>query len=87
MIINIAESEWEWLLFNANSAIYQLYQQEQVNFQWDDEEFRFVLFVLDQQLSWIFIVLPHWSNNPQIDMSPHSDTLSWFWANGLVLYP
>ena len=27
-----------WLLFNANSAIIQLY-----NFQWDDDEVRFVL--------------------------------------------
>ena len=27
----------EWLLFNANSAIFQL------NFQWDDDEVRFVL--------------------------------------------
>ena len=35
----------EWLLFNANSAIVQLYHgDEQVNFQWDDE----VRFVLDQ---------------------------------------
>jgi len=30
----------EWLLFNANSAIFQLYQ---VNFQWDDDEVHFVL--------------------------------------------
>jgi hypothetical protein len=28
----------EWLLFNANSAIFQLYHGEkQVNFQWDDD--------------------------------------------------
>ena len=35
----------EWLLFNANSTIFQLCQswQEQVNFQWDDDEIRFVL--------------------------------------------
>ena len=35
-------SEWvsEWLLFNIISAIFQLYQ---VNFQWDDDEVRFVL--------------------------------------------
>ena len=32
----------EWLLFNANSAIFQLYQ-EQVNFQLNDDEVRFVL--------------------------------------------
>jgi len=29
----------EWLLFNANSAIFQLYHGEkQVNFQWDDDD-------------------------------------------------
>jgi hypothetical protein len=26
-------------------------------------------------------VLAHWNNSPWIDMSLHSDTLSWFWAN------
>ena len=30
----------EWLLFKANSAISW---QEQVNFQWDDDDVRFVL--------------------------------------------
>jgi hypothetical protein len=29
--------------FNANSAIFQLYYGEQVNFQCDDDEVRFVL--------------------------------------------
>jgi hypothetical protein len=41
----------EWLLFNANSAIFQLYHGEnklikspkQVNFQWNNNEVRFVL--------------------------------------------
>jgi hypothetical protein len=36
----------EWLLFNANSAIFLLYNvswREQINFQWDDDEVRFVL--------------------------------------------
>jgi hypothetical protein len=32
----------EWLLFDANSAIFQLYHGENVNFQWDDHEVRFV---------------------------------------------
>jgi hypothetical protein len=34
-----------WLLFNANSAIFQLYHGEtkQVNFQCKDDEVRFVL--------------------------------------------
>ena len=35
-------------------------------------------------LSWIFIVLAHWNNSPQKDMSPHSNTLSWFRANQLL---
>ena len=38
--------EWrsEWLSFNANSAIFQLYQRpEQLNFQWEDDGVRFVL--------------------------------------------
>ena len=30
----------EWLLFNANSEIFQLYHY---NFQWDDDEVRFAL--------------------------------------------
>jgi hypothetical protein len=34
----------EWLLFNANSAIFPIISwREQVNFQWDDDEVRFVL--------------------------------------------
>ena len=34
----------EWLLFNANSEIFQLYHgKNKLIFQWDDDEFRFVL--------------------------------------------
>jgi hypothetical protein len=33
----------EWLVFNANSAIFQLYQWEKINFQWDDDEVRSLL--------------------------------------------
>ena len=63
----------DWLLFNANSAISW---REQVNFQWDDDEFRFVL---DQHTEVDFLlVLAHWNNSPRIYMSPYSDTLSWF---------
>jgi len=32
-------------------------------------------------LSSIVIVLSHWNNIPRVDMSLHSDTLSWFRAN------
>jgi hypothetical protein len=45
-------------------------------FEWDDDEVRFVL---DQHAELdFFIVLAHWNNSPQVDMSLHSDTLSWF---------
>ena len=37
-------------------------------------------------LSWIFIVLAHWNNSPRVDMSLHSDTLFWFWANQSLLF-
>ena len=34
----------EWLLFNANSAIFlAISWRKQVNFQWDNDEVRFVL--------------------------------------------
>jgi hypothetical protein len=46
---------------------------------WDDGHF-----VLDK-LSWIFMVLAHWNNNPQVDMSLYLDTLSWFWSNVSLL--
>jgi hypothetical protein len=41
---NEALDESEWLLFNANSAIFSAISwREQVNFQWDADEVRFVL--------------------------------------------
>ena len=44
----------ERLLFNANSALFQLYHwREQVNFQWDDGE---VSFVLDQHAELDFYI-------------------------------
>jgi hypothetical protein len=34
----------EWLLFNTNSAIFSdISWQEKINFQWNDDEVRFVL--------------------------------------------
>ena len=69
----------EWLLINANSAICQLYHGEyKLIFNRDDDEVRFVL---DQHTELDFIVLAHWNNSPQVEMSPHSDTLFWFRVN------
>ena len=74
----------EWLLFNANSAIVlAISWREQVNFQWDDDEVRFVL---DQHAELDFIELAHCDNSPLIDTSPHSGTLSWFRANQSLLF-
>jgi hypothetical protein len=75
-------SEWvsEWLLFNANSAMFfAILWWEQVNFRWADDEVRFVL---DQHAELdFFIVLAHWNNSPQVDMSLHLDTLFWLRTN------
>ena len=70
----------EWLLFNA-SNFSDISWREQINFQWDDDEVRFVL---DQR--WVFTVLAHWKNSPRVDMSLYSDTLFWFRANQSLLF-
>jgi hypothetical protein len=65
----------EWLLFNANSSIFQLYHgKNKLIFN----EMMIMRSPLHQtnMLSWIIIVLDHWNNSPQIDMTPHSDTLT-----------
>jgi hypothetical protein len=74
----------EWLLFNANSAIFHLYHGE-TKLIYNEMMMRHALYQTNT-LSWIFIVLAHWNNNPQIDMSSHSDTLSWFWAKQSLLF-
>jgi hypothetical protein len=51
--------------------------------RWDDADN--VHFVLDQMFSWIFTVLDHWNDSPRVDMSLHSDTLSWFRANKVFI--
>ena len=65
----------EWLLFNANSAIFSYIMPswwEQVNFQWDDDDDG-------------FLVLAHWNNSPRIDTLLQSDTLYWFRDNQSLL--
>ena len=37
-------------------------------------------------LSWILIVLAHWSNSPEVDMSLHTDTFFLFWASQSLLF-
>ena len=77
----------EWLLFNANSAIFHfsaISWREQVNF--NEMMMRFVLF-LPNVLSLILIVLVDWNNSPRVDILPLSDTLSWFQGNQCLLFP
>jgi hypothetical protein len=66
----------QWLLFNANSILWW----EQVKMM-----IKSALYHYTKTLWFIFIVLAQWNNRPWVDMSLHSDTLSWFWANQFLL--
>jgi hypothetical protein len=70
-------------LFYADSATFQLYHGE--NKLIFNEMRRSTLYYTNM-LSWTFIVLAHWNNSPWINMLPHSNTLSSFWANQSLLY-
>jgi hypothetical protein len=73
----------EWMLFNANSAIFQLYH--------GDNKLIFIEMMMrsalyqTNTLSWICIVLAQGNNSPRVDMSLHSNTLFWFRANQPLL--
>ena len=69
----------ELLLFNANSAIFQLDHSE--NKLISNEMIMRSALLQTNTLSWIFIVLAHWNKSPWVDMSLHSDTLFRFRAN------
>jgi hypothetical protein len=73
-------SEWV-IVVNANSAIFQLYHDENKLIRW---RWWGPLCTRQTLLSWIFIVLAHWNNSPRVDMSLHSDTLFWFRANQIM---
>jgi hypothetical protein len=71
----------EWLLFNANSAIVlAISWREQVNFQWDDDEVRFVL---DQHAE---LYVYSASSLRQQSADRHVAPLSWFRANQSMLF-
>jgi hypothetical protein len=76
----------EWLLLNTNSAIFQLYHDEN-KLIFNEMMMKSTLYWTNT-LSWNFIVLAHrhWNNSPLIDMSTHSDTLSWFQASKSLLF-
>jgi hypothetical protein len=81
----VLSSGGEWMIvdYRQISNFSAISWREQVNFQWDDDEVRFVLD--HHAYNWIFIVLAHWNNSTRIGMSLHSDILSWFRANKSVL--
>jgi hypothetical protein len=74
----------EWLLFNSNSAIFQLYHGE--NKLIFDEMMMRSAFYLTNTLRWIFIAPACCNTSPQVDMSLHSGTLFWFRANQSLLF-
>ena len=74
----------EWLLFYANSAIFQLYHGEN-KLIFNEMMMRSALYLTNTQ-TWIFIVLVRWNNSPQVDMSLHSETLYWFRASQSLLF-
>ena len=64
----------EWFFFNAKSAIFQ-HCKNKLHF---DEMMMMSASYETSILSWIFIVVAHWNNSPLVDMSFHSDKLSYF---------
>ena len=76
----------EWLLLNANSAIFQLYHGEN-KLIFNEMMMRSALTNCTRPTrSWILIVKAHWNNSLLVDMSFHSDTLFWFWVNQSLLF-
>ena len=69
-----------WLLFNANSAILQLYYGEN-KLIFNEMMMMMSALYSTNTLSWIFIMLAHWNNSSRVDMSLHSDTLFWLRTN------
>ena len=69
----------EWLLFNANSAMFQLYRGEN---KLIFNEMTWSSLCTRQTLLDGFLLCSldgHWNNSPRINMSSHSDTLSRAW--------
>ena len=69
----------EWLLVNANSAIFQLYlvaRTSKFSMRWWWSP------ICTRPTCWFgFLVLAHWNNSPPLDIELHSDTLFWSGAN------
>ena len=59
-------------MFNAETVIFQLYHGENMMMS---------ALYKTSTLKYDFVVLAHWNNNPQVDISLHVDTLSLIRAN------
>jgi len=75
-ILFLYDYDWLNVVERQMSRISAMSWREQVTF---DEMMMMYSLYQTYTLSRIFIVLAHWNNNPWIVISPHSDTLSWFW--------
>ena len=65
---------FEWLLFNTKWAMFELYHGNN-NYHFNDVSCVLMSAVYYTNMhNWIFIVLAHWNNRQQIDMSLHLDT-------------
>jgi len=73
-------SEWVIVVECQFSNFPAISWQEQVHFQWEDDE---VCFVPDQHAELDFYSA---NNSLRVDISLHSDTLFWFQANQSLLF-
>ena len=85
LLFTLVQSHCEWVS-NAKSAIFKLHVHHGENKLIFNEMMMISAWYYTNILSWIFIVLAHWNNSPRIDMSLHSDTLSWFRSNQSLLF-
>ena len=79
------KSEWVSECCLTLTQQFQLYHSEN-KLMFNEMMMKYALYYTNT-LSWIFILLAHWNNSPRIDMSSHTDTLSWFRANQSLLFP
>ena len=77
----------EWLI-NVKWAIFQLHLYMYICISWrQHDEIMMMMSALHRTntLSWIFIVLVHWNNSLQVDLSLQTDILFWFQGNQVDL--
>ena len=75
----------EWLLFSANSAMFQLYHNEK-KLIFNEIIMRSPLYKTNTLSGFYFMELAHWNNSMRIHMSPHADKLSGIRDNQSLLF-